>query len=128
MTTSINGNNVRIYIEANELTENRVNITLPDGYSYETIHITLLDNISQIASNVRIANGETYHIPPVRSRSPSTFSLLVNDPSKKAEIRIIIEKFGQIPDAQYFNRAFEPILVVGDDGNEYNVIPSDQFK
>lgn len=23
---------------------------------------------------------------------------------------------------------FEPILVTGDDGNEYNVIPSDQFK
>lgn len=24
--------------------------------------------------------------------------------------------------------AIEPILVVGDDGKEYNVIPSDQFK
>lgn len=24
--------------------------------------------------------------------------------------------------------ANEPILVTGDDGNEYNVIPSDQFK
>ena len=23
---------------------------------------------------------------------------------------------------------FEPILVTGDDGTEYNVIPSDQFK
>lgn len=27
----------------------------------------------------------------------------------------------------HFDKAFEPILVVGDDGNEYNVIPSDQF-
>lgn len=26
------------------------------------------------------------------------------------------------------DKAFEPILVTGDDGNEYNVIPSDQFK
>lgn len=25
-------------------------------------------------------------------------------------------------------KAFEPILVVGDDGKEYKVIPSDQFK
>lgn len=25
-------------------------------------------------------------------------------------------------------KAFEPILVVGDDGKKYNVIPSDQFK
>lgn len=24
--------------------------------------------------------------------------------------------------------AFEPIIVTGDDGHEYNVIPSDQFK
>lgn len=28
----------------------------------------------------------------------------------------------------YFNGPFDPILVTGDDGNEYNVIPSDQFK
>lgn len=27
-----------------------------------------------------------------------------------------------------FDTAFEPILVKGDDGKEYNVIPSDQFK
>lgn len=33
-----------------------------------------------------------------------------------------------LPDAHYFDRAFDPILVTGDDGNEYNVIPSDQFK
>lgn len=28
----------------------------------------------------------------------------------------------------YFNTAFNPILVTGDDGNDYNVIPSGQFK
>lgn len=27
-----------------------------------------------------------------------------------------------------FDAAFKPILVTDDDGNEYNVIPSDQFK
>lgn len=27
-----------------------------------------------------------------------------------------------------FDSAFEPILVTGEDGKEYNVIPSDQFK
>lgn len=27
-----------------------------------------------------------------------------------------------------FDSAFNPILVTGDDGKEYNVIPSDQFK
>lgn len=39
-----------------------------------------------------------------------------------------IEKFGQIPNPNYFATAFEPILVKGDDDKEYNVIPSDQFK
>lgn len=27
-----------------------------------------------------------------------------------------------------FDSAFEPILVMGDDGNKYNIIPSDQFE
>ena len=28
----------------------------------------------------------------------------------------------------YFDSAFKPILVTGEDGKEYKVIPSDQFK
>lgn len=28
----------------------------------------------------------------------------------------------------YFDSTFKPILVKGDDGKQYNVIPSDQFK
>lgn len=43
-------------------------------------------------------------------------------------IRILIEKFGQIPDTHYFDKALAPISVTVDDGNKYNVIPSDQFK
>lgn len=38
-----------------------------------------------------------------------------------------INYYGNIVDIK-FDKAFEPILVVGDDGKEYNVIPSDQFK
>lgn len=45
-----------------------------------------------------------------------------------APITFLITKFGQIPNANYFDKAFDPILVVGNDGNEYNVIPSNQFK
>lgn len=127
MYTNINGNNVRIAIEANELTNNRVHITLPDGYSYESIHITYLSNIKEIKRYI-LVNNNLYNFPPVRSHSPSTFDLLVADLSQRAEIRLIIEKFGQIPDPNYSNSAFDPILVVGDDGQEYNVIPSDQFK
>lgn len=28
----------------------------------------------------------------------------------------------------HFDKAFDPILVTGDNGTEYNVIPSNQFK
>lgn len=62
------------------------------------------------------------------SKSPSYITLHIPDITKNAEIRFTIEKFGQIPDHSYFDSAFKPILVTGDDGKEYNVIPSDQFK
>ena len=128
MVTRFNGNCVRIYINANEAdSNNRVSITLPDGYSYETIRVLYLRNITEIAPYFYITSG-VYHIPPVNSHSPSILQLLVTDSSKDSEIRIIIEKFGQIPDPQYFNGLFKPILVTGDDGKEYKVIPSDQFK
>lgn len=127
MQTVIRGNCIRIYIDANEFTEKRVPITLPDGYSYETIQVLYLNNISELVPYFLITKNSTYHMPPVRSHSPSTFNLLVGDHSKSAELRILIEKFGQKPDAHYFDNIFEPILVSGD-GNKYNVIPSDQFK
>lgn len=128
MTTGIKGNCISISFDANELTDQRVFITLPDGYSYESIHILNLINISEIAPYFVITNNNSYHIPPVRSHSPSTFGILVDDLSKRANIRVLIEKFGQIPDPHYFDKAFEPILVTGNDGNEYYAIPSDQFK
>lgn len=128
MNNEFRGNCIRIYIDPNELTNRRVTIPLPDGYSYESIHILYLSNITEIAPYFLITSNNTYHIPPVNSHSPSTLNLLVNDISVKAEIRILIEKFGQIPDANYFDKAFKPIVVTGDDGKNYNVIPSNQFK
>lgn len=130
MQTDVRGNCIRIIIDRGELTNNnrRVLITLPDGYSYETIHIVYLYNIIELVPYFTLTNNNVYHIPPVRSHSPSTFNLLVGDINDKAEIRIVIEKFGQIPDSHYFDNMFEPILVTCDDGNEYKVIPSNQFK
>lgn len=121
------GSCIRVYIPANETTD-RLNITLPDGYSYETIHVLYLNNINEITPYFTVAINGIYHIPPVNSHSPATLTLHITDRSKTAEIRLLIEKFGQIPDVHYFDKAFKPILVTGDDGNEYNVIPSDQFK
>lgn len=128
MNKEFRGNCIRIFIDANELTDKRVPITLPDGYSYESIHILYLSNITELVPYFLITERNSYHIPPINSHSPCTLNLLVNNLAATAEIRILIEKFGQIPDAQYFVKAFEPILVTGDDGKEYSVIPSDQFK
>lgn len=128
MNIDIRGNCVRIYIEANELTNRRVPIKLPDGYSYESIYILYVSNITELVPYFLITGNSAYHIPPVNSHSPSTLNLLVSNVSANAEIRILIEKFGQIPDANYFDTAFKPILVTGDDGKKYNAIQSDQFK
>lgn len=121
---------IRIFYEANELSSGQISIQLADGYTYERITIVYSENVNEIAPAVQITNvkGVPITFPVVNSKSPSTLVLYIPDRSKKAEIRLVIEKFGQIPDTHYFDKAFEPILVTGDDGKEYNVIPSDQFK
>ena len=119
---------ISIHFDANELSANSTIIQLPDGYTYERVLILIANNITAINPFVSIRAGSVITFPVVNSKSPSTLSLYIADISKEAEIRLTIEKFGQIPDNYYFDKAFEPILVTGEDGNEYNVIPSDQFK
>lgn len=125
MKATINGNCIRITLTE---AENNILFTMPDGYSYETFLLTGCQNINYINYLCKANQGVMYHFPPVRSKSPTTIKLLKNDASTEASALITIVKFGQIPDSHYFDAAFEPILVTGDDGNEYNVIPSDQFK
>ena len=122
------GNFIRIYFEANELTKEHITIQLQDGYTYERLHINGVNNVKELIPYMSIYEGDTITFPVVNSKSPSTIGIYVPDITKKAEIRITIEKFGQIPDIHYFDTAFKPILVTGDDDKEYNVIPSDQFK
>lgn len=128
MTFKTFGNIIYISYDASELSLHEQNIQLPDGYSYEDILIVNSDNISTIQNRL-LANSNVHMIfPPINSKSPCTFFLYISDITKSASIRILICKFGQIPDTNYFDKAFEPILVVGNDGKEYNVISSDQFK
>ena len=122
------GNFIRIYFKANELPKEHTTIQLQDGYTYERLHINGANNVKELLPYMTIFAGDTITFPAVNSKSPSTISIYVPDITKEAEIRITIEKFGQIPDIHYFDNPFEPILVKGDDGKEYNVIPSDQFK
>lgn len=122
------GNFIRIHFEANELTKEHTTIQLQDGYTYERLHINGANNVTELVPYMSISRGDTITFPAVNSKSPSTIPIYVPDITKEAEIRITIEKFGQIPDIHYFDTDFSPILVTGSDGNEYNVIPSDQFK
>lgn len=127
MTSIVNGCNITLKFAANELTSNDYVYILPRGYTINTIYITSLTNISSI-NRALIQRNTRLVFPVVNSKSPSYITLYISDLTTAAEIRFTIEKFGQIPDSGYFDSAFKPILVTGDDGKEYNVIPSDQFK
>ena len=118
------GNFISITIPANE--GQPAAIQLPDGYSFEKIAV--LNNISYLIPYMQISTNNVYTFPVINSKSPCYVQPIIGDTSKNSEIKFYIEKFGQIPDTHYFDKAFEPILVTGDDGKEYNVIPSDQFK
>lgn len=122
------GNIIAIQIDANELTSKYITVKLPDGYSFEKILILNAVNISSFEAYATVIKGSEITFPPVNSKSPCTLSLQIVDLAKFTDFRAIICKYGQIPDPNYFNNTIDPIIVTGDDGNEYNVIPSDQFK
>ena len=128
MTIETYGTFIRIIFKPNELSKGHARVKLAPGYSYERIFIRGLTNITELHAYQGVTRGDRITFPPVNSKSPSILYLFIPDITKAAEIRFSIEKFGQIPDEHYFDKAFEPILVKGDDGNEYKVIPSDQFK
>lgn len=127
MTTLVNGCNIVLKLEANESTSNDYVYSLPIGYTINTMLITSLTNIDAVNRAI-IQRNTRLVFPVVNSKSPSYITLYISDITKYAEIRFTIEKFGQIPDDRYFDSTFKPILVKGDDGKQYNVIPSDQFK
>lgn len=124
---NINGPFIHIIIDPNGSSRD-IEIELPNGYTYERIFINRVTNISALFSNIDIHTGDHLTFPVVNSKSPSTLRLFIPDLSTPAEIRLTIEKFGKIPDPNYFDKAFDPILVKGDNKNNYLVIPSDQFK
>lgn len=126
MNIKYQGNFVSIYLPENE--GNPPAIRLSDGYTYEKINIVFADNIRFLIPYMQIATNNKLYFPCIDSKSPCTIQPVISNTSAKAELKFLIEKFGQIHDEHYFDKAFEPILVTGDDGNEYKVIPSDQFK
>lgn len=128
MTKEFYGSFIHIHFNANELSDGHTYVQLPEGYSYERIFINNLVNIDEINTYITVKRGDRLTFPTVNSKSPSLLYLFIPDITKSADIKLSIEKFGQIPYPDYFTNPFAPILVTGDDGKEYKVIPSDQFK
>lgn len=126
MTITYHGNAVDIRFSVGDPT---TPITLADGYSIEDMQILSNNGIYGLSYGVPVPpqTGVSLHFPPVNSCNPNTITPLF-DNTKEHRFSFLITKFGQIPDAHYFDKTFEPILVTGDGGTKYNMIPSDQFK
>ena len=125
MTLGYRGNLLIVRYSAGEIPQT---FQLKDGYSFDTITVLAADNIEVIHNELNFVLGSVMRFPPINSKSPCTLQPKKIDNSKSAYVRILIMKFGQIPDMHYFDGSFKPILIKGDDGQDYNVIPSDQFK
>lgn len=126
MTITYHGNAVDIKWDVGD--QNGAFITLIDGYSIEEMHIITNTGIYGLYLGVPITpTTEKLYFPPVNSRNPNRIEPFFDNTTEQ-RLSFLITKFGQIPDVHYFEKAFEPILVTGDDGKEYKVIPSDQFK
>ena len=128
MSVEYYGPFIHISFTANELSEGHTYVQLAEGYSYERIFINNLVNITELNTYIPVQRGDRLIFPPVNSKSPSLLYLFIPDITKAADIRLTIEKFGQIPYPDYFTNPFDPILVTGEDGKKYKVIPSEQFK
>lgn len=125
MTINYYGNIVDIKYDVKD--SSGAAITLIDGYSIEEMTIIYNSGIYGLIHGVAIKQTTNLRFPPVNSKNPNVIAPLF-DNTKTQRFTFIITKFGQIPDPNYFKKAFEPILLTGSDGKKYKVIPSDQFK
>ena len=126
MTINYYGNIVDIKFDTTD--SSGAAITLIDGYSIEEMTIIHNSGIYGLIFGAPIdTTTVNLRFPPVHSKNPNVLKLLF-DNTKQRRFTFVITKFGQIPDPHYFDKAFEPVLVVGDDGKKYKAIPSDQFK
>lgn len=132
MITIVKGNIIQITIQSSDIGVS-TNYTLPDGYSVRKFFYSGSNNVSVTANGLYIPPNNIIVFPVVNSKSPNFFKIYANSNSKDGDvIRIIIFELGCIPDSNYFNNDFTPILVKSKNENgdviEYNMIPSTQFE
>lgn len=127
MTEKIFGNLISLNFRPDELTSPSYVYRLPEGYSVYQMKIISLTNAIIINIDISL-KPDTYVFPIVNGKSPSTINIQITDIKKPTYVRLSIKSLGGIPYEDYFKEAFKPILVTGEDGKEYKVIPSEQFK
>lgn len=79
MTSAIKGNILWYSFAANESTANIHSITLPDGYSFESVMVISSDNISSFQSYLIPAANANYNFPPINSHSPCPLRIYIRD-------------------------------------------------
>lgn len=121
MTTNVYGNIILVDIKAGE---SATTLTLPDGYSIEKAHVSLSNGSLATPNGTNIVNIDSeLSFPVVNGKSPNVFRFGLVDSTKSGMVKIMIDRFGSRGDANYFTKAFDPILVSDNSGNEYNLIP-----
>lgn len=91
MTVLCQGNFITVSIKEGE--GDPPVIRLPDGYTYEKIQILVTANIPFLIPYMQISPNYTFEFPCINSTSPCTIQPVLKDPSAKAELKFVIEKF-----------------------------------
>lgn len=97
---------------------------LPDGYTIKSMNLTGAELCGLNDEGANSFGSGDFTFPIVNGYSPSGLYL---SGTKNNVFKIKIYEFGLKPSHTYFDGAFTPILV-NDMDDEYNIIPSDQFK
>ena len=106
MTTLVNGNYIQFTIDADDIGKS-INYTLPDGYSVNQLYYSGSNSISLNCNKIYLSPNVIFTFPIVSSKSPNVFRLYVGANAKVNDsLRLIIIKFGCIPDSHYFDKAF----------------------
>lgn len=120
MTVNTYGNIIVIDIKAGE---SATNLTLPDGYTIKSAHVSLSNGSLATPNGTNIVNVDSkLSFPIVNGKSPNVFRVGLVDSTKSGMVKIMIDHFGARGDSDYFTKAFEPLLIKAN-GSEYNLIP-----
>ena len=71
------------------------------------IHILVAANVGFLFPYMQISPNFKLDFPCINATSPCTIQPVLLNTSAKAELKFLIEEFGQIPNTHYFDKAFD---------------------